>query len=45
MKRSSLPDHTPQVIFALATGPSRAAIAIMRASGPGSDTILRALCN
>lgn len=48
MTRSSLPDapeNAPQVIFALATGPSRAAIAIMRASGPGSDTILRALCN
>ncbi|GBR67730.1 tRNA uridine-5-carboxymethylaminomethyl(34) synthesis GTPase MnmE [Gluconobacter kanchanaburiensis] len=48
MMRSSLPDvpdNTPQVIFALATGPSRAAIAIMRASGPGCDTILKTLCN
>ncbi|EHH67731.1 tRNA uridine-5-carboxymethylaminomethyl(34) synthesis GTPase MnmE [Gluconobacter morbifer] len=34
----------PQVIFALATGAGRAAIAIMRASGSGSALILGALC-
>lgn len=34
----------PQVIFALATGAGRAAIAIMRASGPGSASVLQSLC-
>ena len=33
-----------RVIFALATGAGRGAIAIMRASGPGSSEILTALC-
>lgn len=33
-----------EVIFALATGNGRAAIAIMRASGPGAQDILAALC-
>lgn len=33
-----------EVIFALATGAGRAAIAIMRASGPGAQEVLAALC-
>ncbi|WP_332363829.1 MULTISPECIES: tRNA uridine-5-carboxymethylaminomethyl(34) synthesis GTPase MnmE [Asaia] len=34
-----------EVIFALATGAGRAAIAIMRASGPGAQEVLAGLCS
>ncbi|MBY4641684.1 tRNA uridine-5-carboxymethylaminomethyl(34) synthesis GTPase MnmE [Gluconacetobacter entanii] len=37
-------DGAAPVIFALATGAGRAAIAVMRISGAGSDAILRSLC-
>ncbi len=37
-------DRHPPVIFALASGLSRAAIAVMRLSGPGTGRIVESLC-